>query len=184
MPLAAHRFTVDEYHRMGEAGVLHEDDRVELIEGQVVQMTPIGRHHAGCVTYLNSTLASRAGARGLVSPQNPVILGTYLEPQPDLTILRPRADYYRDAHPEAADVLLLIEVADSSLDYDRGVKVPLYAGAGVPEVWIVNLPDDVVEVFLGPGGARYGDVRTARRGETVTPSALPHLSLRVDDILG
>jgi Uma2 family endonuclease len=184
MPLTEHRFTVDEYHRMGEAGIFHQDDRVELIRGRIVQMSPIGRRHAGCVTYLNNALIALLGPQALVSPQNPVVLDPHAEPQPDLAVLKPRPGCYRDAHPAPEDVWLIIEVADTTLEYDRGEKLPLYAEAGIAEVWLVNLPADAVEIHRQPRGDRYADVRTARRGETVTPLAFPSLSLRVDDILG
>ena len=185
MPLTAHRFTVDEYHRMGEAGVFHEDDRVELIDGQVVHMTPIGRHHAACVNRLTAAFgAAMAAGQASVGVQNPVVLERHAEPQPDLAVLRYRRDGYQAAHPGPADVLLLIEVADSSLDYDRGTKVPLYAGTGISEVWVVDLTGDAVDVFREPRDGRYTAMRTAHRGETLTPLALPQLGLRVDDILG
>ena len=184
MPLTLYRFTVDEYHRMGEAGVFHEDDRVELIDGQIVHMTPIGTHHAACVKRLLERLAPLAGHQATLGIQDPVVLDEHAEPQPDVAVLRYRADGYQHAHPRPADVLLLIEVADSSLDYDRGTKVPQYAQAGIPEVWLVNLPGDAVEIFRQPRAGRYTEVRTARRGDTVTPLQLSQPALRVDDILG
>jgi Uma2 family endonuclease len=185
MPLAAHRFTVDEYHRMGEAGVFHEDDRVELVDGQIVEMSPIGVSHAACVTRLNQAFAALAArGRATVGVQNPAVLGRHEEPQPDIAVLHYRRDGYGEAHPGPGDVFLLVEVADSSLGYDRGTKLPLYARSGVPEVWLVNLPGDVVEVFRQPREGRYRDERTARRGETIAPLAFPDLELRCDDILG
>src|SRR5258708_2048030 len=125
MPLTARRFTVDEYHRMGRAGVFHEDDRVELLEGQIVEMSPIGPAHAGCVAVLTGVLSRRGGESVVVWVQNPVDLGERSEPQPDVALLAPRADAYRTAHPRARDILLAIEVADTSLEHDRDVKVPL-----------------------------------------------------------
>src|SRR6184192_4545534 len=139
MPFTARRFSVDEYDRMGRAGVFHEDDRMELLDGQIVEMSPIGPGHAGCVRALTSLLTRLVAGRALVSVQNPVRLGEHSEPQPDVALLVPRADAYRTAHPQPKDVLLVIEVADASLEHDRDVKVPLYAAAGVPEVWLVNL---------------------------------------------
>ena len=184
MPLSTRRFTVDEYHRMGRAGVFHEDDRVELLEGQIVEMSPIGPAHAGCVAALTGLLGRRGGERVVVWVQNPVDLGERSEPQPDVALLAPRADAYRTAHPRVRDMLLVIEVADTSLEHDRDVKVPLYAAAGVPEVWLVNLTDDVVTLYRDPVGGRYATVRTARRGETVTSLLVPAATLRVEDILG
>ena len=173
MPLTGRRFTVDEYHRMGRAGVFHEDDRVELLEGQIVEMSPIGPAHAGCVAALTGVLSRRGEERVVVWVQNPVNLGERSEPQPDVALLGPRADAYRTAHPRARDILLVIEVADTSLEHDRDVKVPLYAAAGVPEVWLVNLTDYAVTLYRDPVGGRYATLRTARRGESVTSLRLP-----------
>lgn len=184
MALAARRFTVDEYHRMGDAGVLTEDDRVELIHGQVVEMTPIGDDHLSCVNRLNTLFAPLAGREATVSVQNPVVLDRHEEPQPDLTLLRYRADGYKARRPHAEDVLLVIEVADTSLERDRDEKIPLYAQAGVPEAWLVSLSEDAIHVHRGPRGGRYTEVRTARRGEVLIPSELSGLALAVDHILG
>ena len=184
MPLAVRRFTVDEYHRMGEAGVLHEDDRVELIHGQVVVITPIGDDHLSCVNRLNTLFASLAGREATVSVQNPVVLDQHEEPQPDVTLLRYREDGYKAQRPHAADVLLVIEVGDTSADADRSTKIPLYARAGIPEAWLADLPADALEIFRKPQAGAYAEVRTARRGETISPLAFPSLVLRVDEMLG
>jgi Uma2 family endonuclease len=154
-PLRTYNFTVGEYHRMGEAGVFHEDDRVELIDGQVVEMTPIGPRHAGCVNRLNGLLSRLGGGDVTLSIQNPVLLGERGEPQPDVTVLRHRADGYATRHPEPADILLVIEVADTSVEYDRSIKIPLYARAGVPEAWLVHLPTSHLPGERGEG--RGGD---------------------------
>jgi len=184
MPLLHHRFTVDEYHRMGEAGIFHEDHRVELIDGQVVEMTPIGLHHAGCVNRLTALFSPLAGSRITLSVQNPVVLARHEEPQPDVAVLRYRADGYGARHPGPADVLLLIEVSDTSVDYDRSTKIPRYARAGIPEAWLVNFPSDRIEVHRDPTPNGYASVSFAQRGDTLTPLALEGVSLRVDDILG
>ena len=184
MPFTARRFSVDEYDRMGRAGVFHEDDRMELLDGQIVEMSPIGPGHAGCVRALTSLLARLVAGRALVSVQNPVRLGEHSEPQPDVALLVPRADAYRPAHPQPKDVLLVIEVADASLEHDRDVKVPLYAAAGVPEVWLVNLTEDAITLYRDPVGGRFATLRTTRRGETLTALRLPDVTLRVEDILG
>lgn len=183
MPETIHRFTVDEFQRMADAGVFHEDDRVELIDGQVVEMTPIGDRHAACVRRLIDLLATDVRDAAMVDAQNPVVLDDYGAPQPDVAVLRRRADRY-PTHPRAGDVFLLIEVADTSVTYDREVKIPLYAGAAIAEAWLVNLPGDCIDVFREPADGRYTDVRTARRGETVAPLAFPDRTLRVDDVLG
>jgi len=177
------RFTREEYHRMADAGILHEDDRVELIEGEIVLMTPIGRRHAACVAEPNRLLVPAVGNRALLWPQNPITLPNESEPQPDIVLLRPRADRYRqdDARPE--DVLLLVEVADTSQRYDRTVKLPLYGAAGIPEVWIVDLAGEVIEVYRRPTPSDYSQVERVGRGGVVAPGAFPDIVLPVDTIL-
>src|SRR3712207_1324173 len=176
------RFTVHDYHRMGEAGILHEDDRVELIEGEIVEMAAIGTRHFACVNGLTRLLVRGVSDGAIVSVQNPVRLDERTEPQPDLTVLRVRD--YRESLPGPEDVLLLIEVSDTTLHYDRGVKLPLYARAGIPEVWIVDLAGEVIERHTDPSGDGYRSSKQARRGETVEPAALTELALLVDAILG
>lgn len=172
--LTRRRFTIRDYYRMAEAGLFGEDDRVELIEGDIVEMTPIGSRHAGTVTYLHRTLSLRLGDRALVSAQNPIQFPELRsEPQPDLAVLRPRADFYRGSHPESRDILLVIEVADTSILPDRRVKVPLYAKAGIREVWLVDLSDDCVEVYGDPVSGRYRETRVLRRGDSVPMTAFP-----------
>jgi len=168
---------------MADAGILHEDDRVELIEGEIVLMTPIGRRHAACVAELTRLLVPAVGNRALLWPQNPITLPNESEPQPDIVLLRPRADRYRqdDARPE--DVLLLVEVADTSQRYDRTVKLPLYGAAGIPEVWIVDLAGEVIEVYRRPTPSDYSQVEQVGRGGVVAPVAFPDIVLPVDTIL-
>jgi Uma2 family endonuclease len=182
--LTKRRFTVDEYHRMAEVGILTEKDRVELIDGEIVEMTPIGARHASVVKRLNALLAGRLGARAIVGVQDPVQLSKESEPQPDVVLLRPTSDFYAAGHPEPVDTLLLIEVADTSLPYDRGVKLPRYAAAGVPEVWIVDLSADLVEACRTPSPDGYRDVVRIPRGGSLSPAAFPDLTLGVDEILG
>jgi Uma2 family endonuclease len=182
----AHRlFTVDEYYRMAEAGILHEDDRVELLEGEIVEMPPIGSHHASVVDRL-TRIFSRAGDAidATVRVQSPVRLGRTSEPVPDIALLRPRPDFYATAHPVPEDVLLVIEVADTSADSDRDVKLPLYARAGIAEVWIVDLNAGVVDVYTLPSTDGYAGRRSAGRGREVSPGALPQIAVAVSDILG
>src|SRR5881397_290366 len=144
------RFTVDEYHRMGEAGILNEDDRVELIRGEIVKMSPIGIQHAACVARLTEILLGRLRGRATLWPQNPLTILPDSEPQPDIILLRHRADFYAGELPGPDDVALLVEVADTSLRYDRHVKGPLYAEAGVQDYWIVDLTGGAVEVHREP----------------------------------
>lgn len=171
-------WTVDEYHRMAEAGVLREDDRVELIEGEIVEMSPIGSGHARCVNRLNALLGPAAQGRAIVSVQNPVRLSPRSEPQPDLSLLRWRDDFYPEG-PTPADVLLVIEVAASSVVFDRRVKVPLYGRAEIPEVWIVDLDADQVDVYRDASSGGYGDVRTLGSGDVVGPPGLAGVALEV-----
>jgi Uma2 family endonuclease len=176
--------TVADYHRMVACGILSQDDRVELLDGQVIPMTPIGSPHAGCVNRLNRMLTHALGDRATIAVQNPAVLNDWSEPQPDVTVLKPRPDGYAAAHPGPGDVLLLIEVADSSLARDREVKLPLYAAAGVAEVWLVHLQANHIHLHRDPGPAGYRSGRMAQRGTTVTPLLFPDVAFSVDDILG
>jgi Uma2 family endonuclease len=178
------KLDVGEYHRMAEAGILGEDDRVELIEGELVAMAPIGSGHAGTVNALTQLLVTAVAGRAIVAVQNPVRLGGYSEPQPDFALLKPRPDAYRSATPTPEDVLLLIEVADTSGRYDRRVKLPLYARHGIPEAWIVDLEERLVEVCREPGADGYAGITSVRPGSMLEPALLPGLSLSVADILG
>jgi Uma2 family endonuclease len=177
-------FNVFDYHRMAEAGIITEDDRVELIEGEVVEMSPIGSLHAGCVNRLSALLHEQVGQTVIIAVQNPIRIDEYSEPQPDVARLAPRADFYSNGHPTPADVLLVIEVADTSVDYDRWVKIPLYARAGIAEVWFVNLPGDFIEIFSQPTGGVYKQVRRVGRGERLNSQSVPGIALSVDAILG
>lgn len=178
------RFTVDEYVHMAQVGILTTLDRVELLDGEIVEMTPIGRPHAACVAGLMRVLLIGVGPRAVVWPQGPIRLSERSQPEPDVTLLRPRPVPYRDADAEPRDVMLLIEVSDTSLRRDREIKLPLYAGAGIPEYWIVDVQDGVIEVHTSPSGARYGTVRRFGRGESVSPLAFPDLRLAVDEVFG
>lgn len=182
--LAKRWFTVSEYNRMAEAGILTEDDRVELIEGEIIRMSPIGSRHAGCVNRLNVLLSSQAGQSFIVSVQNPIVADDYSEPQPDVAVLRLREDFYGEGHPKPEDVLLAIEVADTTVESDRSVKMPLYARAGIPEAVLVNLPQEVVEIHNEPVNGQYQSVKILRRGETFASEVILHLKLSVDAILG
>jgi len=179
------RFTVEEFERMVHAGVFASDDRVELIEGEIIEMTPIGLPHASIVDRLTMLIARRLGDRTIVRVQGPVGFATlHSRPQPDLALLRPRKDYYATRVPSAHDIFLLIEVMDTSVKYDRRRKAPLYARAGVRELWLVDIPARVLDVQRAPSADGYRDVRTLRRGQSLTPLAVPDVTLAVDDILG
>lgn len=184
IPLPKRRFTVAEYYRMAEAGILSPEDRVELIEGEVVEKTPIGSRHAGRVNYLADELGRALGLRALVTAQNPVRLGDISEPEPDIAVLRRRPDYYDSRHPTPQDVLLIIEVAETSAESDRAVKGPLYARAGIPEFWLVDLTAGAVEIYRTPGLSGWQEHRTAHGGERIAPVAFPDVELEVAAVIG
>ncbi len=177
-----HRLTVAEYYRMAEAGIFKEDDRVELIEGEIFDMSPIGTDHTSVVNRLNFIFTRCLGIRAIASIQNPVRLNPRSEPQPDLALVRYRQDFYRHAHPSPEDILLLVEVADSSLRYDLEVKLPLYARHGIPEVWIVDLEHRRLEVHRRPAENTYLEKHCPARGETVTPEGLTECKVDVGEL--
>jgi Uma2 family endonuclease len=171
--------TVTEYHRMGEVGILGERERVELIEGELVAMSPIGSNHHGTVNKLNHSLVHAVGDRAIVSVQGPVRLDDFSEPEPDFALLKPRPDFYRNSHPGPADVLLLIEVADTSLNYDRAVKRALYARYAIPEFWIVNLNAGEIEICREPKADTYASVERFGRDDAVEPALLPGVRIQL-----
>lgn len=183
IPFPHRRFTVDEYHRMAEVGILHEDDRVELIDGEIIALPPIGPGHAGTLEDFADRIRSALPLGFRVRTQNPIVLHDRAEPQPDLVIVPLRDDNYRRGHPTDADVLLVVEVADTTLSYDRHTKAPMYARAGIPELWIVNLIDRVVEVYREPVDGVYRSVEVARSGDTLRPLAFPDIAILVSDLL-
>ncbi len=178
-----HTFTVDEYHRMAETGILTENDRVELINGEIIAMSPINSPHAGHVKRINAFFTRLFGAKVVISVQDPLAIGNISEPEPDVMLLKPRDDFYANAHPQPNDVYLLIEVADSSLKLDRKVKLPLYASAGVPEVWIINLADQQVEIYRAATKGQYQSKEVAQGKQKVT---VPHflITITAEDLLG
>jgi Uma2 family endonuclease len=177
------RWTAEEYHQMGEAGILGPDDRVELIEGEIIHKPVIGPRHVVCVAELSRRLLLAVGDRAVVWPQGPIRLRRVTEPEPDLTLLRPRGDRYLQAPAHAEDTLLVVEVADSSYRYDLGVKLPLYALAGIPELWIVDLTHDIVEVHRQPARSGHAFRQRVGLGGTVSPADLPDIALAVDHVL-
>jgi Uma2 family endonuclease len=175
-------FTVDEYHLMMQAGIIAEDERVELIAGEIIKMSPIGPRHAICVGLLTHILDRLMGDAPRVISQSPIHLGTGFEPQPDVIVLKEDIRSYNQRKLIAEDVLLLVEVSDSTLEFDRDVKVPLYAEAGIAELWIVNLRNETVEVFAQPSGKIYEKTRKAKKGTTLLLPTSPVLKLKVDEI--
>ena len=178
------QFTVEEYYQMGEAGILTEDDRVELIEGEIIQMAPIGISHSSLVDYLTNTIARMARKKGIVRTQNPIRLSDISEPQPDIALLKYRDDFYRKNHPTSEDVYLIIEVADTSLQYDRDTKVPLYARHDIPEVWIVDIQGQAIEVYRNPKEGQYLEISRLSPEQKIAPMHFPELVLSVKEILG
>lgn len=168
---------------MAETGVIKPDARVELLEGEIIDMMPIGPFHGGTVNKLTRLFSELPKGRWLVSVQNPVRLGPHSEPQPDLLLLKPSPDAYSSRHPAAGDVFLLIEVADSTVEYDRTMKVPVYGGAGVPEVWLINLPEQMIEVYREPHFAGYGSTAKLQAGKVARPQAFPDVTIEVNSLL-
>ena len=176
-------FNVAEYYRMAEAGVFSPDDRVELIEGEILTMSPSGTRHAACVRRLIAFLNQQTGNLPQLSVQSPVRLNDFSEPQPDIALLKPRDDFYSSAHPTPADVLVIIEVSDTSVEFDRGIKLPLYARAEIPQVVIVNIPDEAIESYTEPVNGAYQKFTRVQRGESVA-IALLKLSIPRDVVFG
>jgi Uma2 family endonuclease len=177
-------FTVDEYHRMGDAGILPEDKRFELIRGEIIEMPQALPPHSGRVNRLTSLFTSRLGGSIVLSVQNPSSIDDMSEPVPDVTLLKPRADFYTESHPGPSDVLLMIEVSNTSVRFDTKVKAPLYAEAGIREYWILNIPKNVLEVRSEPVNGVYTRHEILKHGQTVSPRAFPEISFKVEEILG
>lgn len=182
--LAKHWISVDEYERMGAAGIFRADERLELLEGGIYEMSPTGSLHAACVKFLSRFLNRQFGDALLVSTQDPIRLDDFSEPQPDVALLRWRDDFYRHALPTPADVLLVIEVADSTLESDRSYKIPLYAKAGIPEAWLVNLPEGKIEVYAGLADGAYQVSKEFTRGAAAQSESIADLRVNVVDVIG
>ncbi|HXG91814.1 MAG TPA: Uma2 family endonuclease [Blastocatellia bacterium] len=178
-----HYFSVGEYYQMARAGILSEDARVELIEGEVIETSPIGTRHAACVDRLNAFLNRSLGSKAIVRVQSSIRLNDFSEPQPDITLLKPRPDFYSSSHPTPSDALLIIEVADTSVEYDRRAKLPLYVRAGIPETWLTVLLKDTSEIHSQPVNGKYQKIQRVRRGRTITTSTISELSFKVYELL-
>ncbi len=179
-----HLFTVEAYHQMVDAGILTENDRVELINGHILIMSPIGRKHFACVNRLNHFFSVTLSSQVIVSVQNPVVLNDLSEPEPDVVLLRPRTDFYEAELPAPADVLLLVEVSDATLRFDKQVKLPLYAESGIVEVWIADLKTARIEVYTQPEDGTYTRQQTYKRGQTLSPWHFPALTVAVEALIG
>ncbi len=182
--LVHHRFTVKQYDQMIAAGVFHEDDRLELLGGEIIEMSPTGMFHAACVKRLNQVFSQQLGAKAIVGVQDPIHLDRHSEPEPDVVLLNPRPDFYMQGHPEPEDVFLVVEVAETSLAYDREVKLPLYARAGIMEVWIVDVGQSTLEVYRQPVVDKYTETIRLVSGDSISPQAFPDLTIQVEQITG
>ncbi|MBD2626639.1 Uma2 family endonuclease [Trichormus variabilis] len=182
LSLVRHQFTVQQYHQMAESGILSENDRIELIRGEMIDMSPIGTKHAGCVLFLTNLLALLLGGRALINVQNPVELDETSEPQPDIALLKPRQDFYRTSHPQPEDIFLLIEVADTTIIYDREVKISLYAEANISEVWLVDVNQEIIEVYRNPLQGIYQDVQKLVKNQVLSILAFSDITINVSEI--
>lgn len=182
--LVKYRISVDEYERMGEAGIFDPDARLELLEGAIYELPPISPPHAAGVTYLSFILHRLFARTLIISAQHPIRLDDYSEPQPDIALLNWRDDYYRHAHPTPADILLVIEVADTTLESDRRYKLPLYAKAGITEAWLVNLPEESIELYAAPADGAYQFTKEFRRGEEAQAHTIAGLRVEVAAVIG
>jgi Uma2 family endonuclease len=178
------KFTVGQYHQMIESGILTERDRVELLQGEIIEMSPVGRQHAACVDRLNELFVLGLVSKAIVRVQSPIRLSNNSEPQPDLAILRRRSDFYADGHPQPDDVFALVEVSDTTVEFDRAVKVPLYAKEGIAEVWIVDLNANLIEVYREPTSSSYQQIQAFAQSQSLTFQAFTEVSFPVDRILG
>ena len=176
-------FTVQDYHLMSEAGVFRDNERVELIEGEIIQMAAIGKRHAARVDRLTEFFGDRVRTRAIIRVQNPISLDDNSEPQPDIALVQRRADFYEESLPNSEDVLLLVEVADSTVNYDRDVKLPNYARSGIREVWLWDLEANCLEVYRNPTANGYTSMQKFERGEQVAPLAFPEFAVSIDLIL-
>ncbi len=177
------RFTVTEFQRMVETGIIEEGSPYELLNGEIVHMASIGTKHASKVDRINSFLNRNIRDAITVRVQNPIELGAFSQPEPDIAILHWQDDFYESGHPTAQDIYLLIEVSDTTLNYDRTHKLPIYAESGIAEYWIVNLLDNQIEVYRNPSGQVYQSIETFTKGQTLTIELLPEVTIAVTDIL-
>jgi len=178
------KFTVGQYHQMIESGILTDRDRVELLQGEIIEMSPIGMQHAACVDRLNELLVRELVGRAIVRVQNPIQLSTRSEPQPDFAILQRRPDFYANGHPQPSDVFALIEVSDTTVEFDRTVKVPIYAKDNIAEVWIVDLNAEAVQIYREPSETGYQQLQTCRRGQAIAFQSFTDIQFTVDQLLG
>ncbi len=184
MGLTTWKFTVKDYHKMAESGIIHPDERLELIDGEIFKMSPIGRRHAGYVNLLSRFFLELFSLnQAVIQIQNPIILNDLSEPEPDVSLLKPRQDQYFSGLPQATDVYLLVEVAESSLESDRSEKLPRYAAAAIPEVWLINALTHQLECYRHPENGRYREYQTLERGDSLKLVSFPDVLINLDSIL-
>lgn len=181
--LTAHRFTVEEFYRMAETGVIKPDARVELLDGQIIDMMPIGPFHGGVNKRLIRLFSNLSQGRWMVTAQDPVRLNRHSEPQPDLMLVKPAVDDYTSRHPIPEEVFLLVEISDSTLAFDRGEKLLAYGRAGIREVWIINLPEQTIEVYRDPHFVGYASTTILHAGDQAGPAAFPDVTTDVGALL-
>ncbi|WP_246828927.1 Uma2 family endonuclease [Synechococcus sp. PCC 7502] len=183
MQLVRHKFTVEQYHQMAANGILSQSDRLELINGEIIEISPIGMLHASCVRRIINLLAAKLGDLAIIDAQNPVKLNNSSEPQPDIALLRKHDHFYATAHPQPQDIFLLIEVADTTISTDRTIKVPLYASSGVIELWLVDLNYQIIEVYAEPIGDHYRYIKQFKAGQTIYLKSFPRIDIEVNQII-
>lgn len=181
-PPHRHAYSVDDYYRMAETGILRSGDRVELIEGEIIDMAPIGSQHAAAVKRIARTFHQAVGNHAVISVQDPIRLDRYSEPQPDIALLRLRDDFYADVHPMPADVFLVVEVAASTLDYDRNTKLPLYAQHGIPEVWLVDLGNRQFSIYRTPLAGSFASTQVLASLQHIRVSGLEDIEIDLSDL--
>lgn len=178
------KFTVNDFHKMTEVGILAEDGTTEIIKGELVERMPIGSRHAGVVARLSKLFEKRVGDESIIWSQNPIHLDDYNEPLPDVALLKLREDFYTENNPRPEDVFLLAEVSDSTARYDREEKTLLYAQAGIPELWLINVRREIIEIYTQPDKGNYRNIQIYQHGESIRSITLPDLQIAVDEILG
>jgi Uma2 family endonuclease len=178
------KFTIAQYHRTIETAILTDRDRVELIEGEIIEKSPVGRRHAACVDRLNEIFVLQVASEAIVRIQNPIKLSDNSEPQPDIALVRRQTNFYVTEHPQPKDIFLVVEVSDTTTDYDRQVKIPLYATEQISEAWLIDLNTKAIEVYRQPTPSGYLNVRICDRNDSIVLQAFPDISFSVDSILG
>ena len=182
MKLPTKKFTIEDYHKMSDMGIFDYSDHLELIKGEIIQMSPIGSKHASCINKLNRMLNQKLVDEVIISIQNPIKLEDDSEPQPDVVLLKYRSDFYAEEHPKFSDILLLIEVADSSINYDRNVKIPLYAENKINQVWLIDLNEEYLEIYNNPESNYYRNMQKLSRKDTINLNILSSIEIQVSNL--